>query len=186
VNSKEAAVLASKHFRRTWEKLTEREQEILRSVISGMHVSRPIQREIDSELTLGQRVADRVARFGGSWTFMGIFFTILLCWMGINSYALQHPYDPYPFILLNLLLSCLAAVQAPIILMSQSRQADTDRQQATHDYEVNLKAEIEIMQIHEKIDLLRTQELTRIVEMQETQAKMLELLVGKHQGGSAS
>ncbi len=183
MNSKEAAALATKHFRRTWEKLTEREQEILRSVISRMHVSRPIQGEIDAELTLGQRVADRVARFGGSWAFMGIFFTILIGWMGLNSYALQHPYDPYPFILLNLVLSCLASVQAPIILMSQSRQADTDRQQATHDYEVNLKAEIEIMQIHEKIDLLRTQELTRIVEMQETQAKMLELLVAKHPGG---
>lgn len=184
MNSKDAAALATKHFRRTWEKLTEREQEILHSVISGMHVSRPVQHDIDAQLTLGERLADRVARFGGSWTFMGIFFTILLVWMGVNTYALRHPYDPYPFILLNLMLSCLAAVQAPIILMSQSRQADTDRQQATHDYEVNLKAEIEIMQIHEKIDLLRAQELARIVEMQETQARMLELLVGKHQGGS--
>lgn len=110
---------------------------------------------------------------------MAIFFAALLGWMVLNSVALRHPYDPYPFILLNLMLSCLAAVQAPVILMSQSRQADTDRQQATHDYEVNLKAEIEIMQIHEKIDLLRAQELARIVEMQETQARMLELLLSQ-------
>ena len=136
-----------------------------------MHISRPVHREMEEGRSLGQRVADRVAGFGGSWPFIGLFFVFILGWMGTNTLMLLRPYDPYPYILLNLILSCLAAIQAPVILMSQSRQADRDRQQAAHDYEVNLKAEIEIMQIHEKIELLKAQELTRILELQKAQTR---------------
>ena len=105
----------------------------------------------------------------------------------MNTFAVFRPHDPYPYILLNLILSCLAAVQAPVILMSQTRQADNDRRQATHDYEVNLKAEIEIMQIHEKIELLKAQELSRILELQEAQTRMLEAFLNeRHPRGPSS
>ena len=174
-----AAELASKHLRRRWEVLTERERQVLLAIVERLHISRPIHREMEEGLSLGQRVADRVAAFGGSWPFIGLFFAFILCWMGTNTLMILRPYDPYPYILLNLILSCLAAIQAPIILMSQSRQAERDRQQAVHDYEVNLKAEIEIMQLHEKIELLKVQELTEIVELQKTHTRMLEALLAK-------
>jgi uncharacterized membrane protein len=174
-----AAELALKHLHRRWEVLTERERQVLLAVVERLHISRPIHREIEESLSLGQRVADRVAAFGGSWPFIGLFFALILGWMGTNTLMLLRPYDPYPYILLNLILSCLAAIQAPIILMSQSRQADRDRQQAVHDYEVNLKAEIEIMQLHEKIELLKVQELKEIVELQKTHTRMLEALLAK-------
>ena len=109
-------------------------------------------------MTFGQRLADKVAGFGGSWTFISIFAVVLVIWILLNSFVLiayRKSFDPYPYILLNLFLSMLAAIQAPIILMSQNRQAYKDRLSAEHDYEVNLKAEIEIMALHEKIDLLR-------------------------------
>jgi uncharacterized membrane protein len=103
--------------------------------------------------TFGERTADRIAIFGGSWTFIITFFVILMVWIAVNTvFFVNHTFDAYPFILLNLILSCLAAVQAPIILMSQNRQADRDRKQAWHDYEVNLKAEMEVRHLHEKID----------------------------------
>jgi len=106
--------------------------------------------------TFGEKVADSIAEFGGSWTFLILFFLFLLCWMGINVVAIKrHPFDPYPFILLNLILSCIAAVQAPIILMSQRRKEAKDRVQSQYDYQVNLKAELEIRQLHEKVDELK-------------------------------
>jgi uncharacterized membrane protein len=179
VNSKAASDLASKYLRRSWDVLTERERKVLVAVIERLHVSRPIHREMQEDLSLGQRVADHVASFGGSWPFIGLFFVFILGWMGVNTLMLMRPYDPYPYILLNLILSCLAAIQAPVILMSQSRQADRDRQQAAHDYEVNLKAEIEIMQLHEKIELLKIQELTEIVAQQKVHTAMLEALLAK-------
>jgi uncharacterized membrane protein len=179
VNSKAQTELASKHFHRTWDTLTERERRVLQAVVEKLHVSRPIHREIEEGLTFGQRMADRVARLGGSWLFIGMFFIFILGWMGMNTLLLLSPYDPYPYILLNLILSCLAAIQAPVILMSQNRHTEKDRQQATNDYEVNLKAEIEIMQIHEKIEYLKAQELTRIIELQEEQARILEVLLKK-------
>ena len=176
MNSTAEADIASKHLRQTWEALSERERKVVHAVVERVHISRPVHREMDEGLTFGQRLADRVASFGGSWPFIGLFFLFILAWIGTNTLLVVRPYDPYPYILLNLLLSCLAAVQAPIILMSQNRQSDRDRRHAEHDYEVNLKAEIEIMQIHEKLELLRTRELARIVELQETQARMLEEL----------
>lgn len=177
MNSNELRELASQHFRREWELLTERERRVLRAVAQRVHISRPLHREAAEGLSLGQRVADRVASFGGSWPFIGLFFVFLFGWMGTNTLMLLRPFDPYPYILLNLVLSCLAAIQAPVILMSQNRQAERDRQAAAHDYEVNLKAEIEIMQLHEKIELLKAEELSRILELQETHARMLETLI---------
>jgi len=176
MGSRTAAELASKHLRRSWEALTDRERRILHAVAERMHVSRPVRRELEASLTLGQRLADRVAAFGGSWPFIGLFFVVLVAWMAANTLALARPFDPYPYILLNLILSCLAAIQAPIIMMSQRRQNEMDRLQASHDYEVNLKAEIEIMELHEKLERLRNQELARILELQEAQARTLEAL----------
>lgn len=175
-----AAELAQRVWRKPLEQLTERERHVIQAVVERFHVVRPVHREMEEGLTLGQRFADRIARFGGSWAFIGIFFLILAAWMTINTLALLHPFDRYPFILLNLVLSCLAAIQAPVILMSQNRQADKDRMQASNDYEVNLKAEIEIMQLHEKIELLRAQEIAKVLELQERQMALLERLGTEH------
>ena len=125
--------------------------------------------------TLGERVADRVAAFGGSWPFIGIFLALMAVWMFINSQS-NRPYDPYPFILLNLVLSCLAALQAPIIMMSQNRQAARDRADAQHDYEVNLIAEAQVLEIHRKLDEMRTTQVTELLELQRRQMVILELL----------
>ena len=126
------------------------------------------------KLTLGQRVADRVAAFGGSWKFIIIFCCILVAWIIFNVLALQRlRFDPYPFILMNLVLSCLAALQAPIIMMSQNRQEEKDRKESENDYMVNLKAEMQIRSLHEKMDLLEEQQIKTLFD---TQAKQFELL----------
>lgn len=125
---------------------------------------------------LGGRVADSVASFGGSWRFLGLFGFIIVVWMLANAVLLTHPYDPYPFILLNLVLSCLAAMQAPIIMMSQNRQAVKDRERAEHDYEINLKAELELQLLHEKLDHLLLVEWQRLLDIQASQTEMLEEL----------
>lgn len=122
------------------------------------HVSRNVNEEEEDRLTFGERIADRVASFGGSWTFIILFGFILVTWMAVNAYLLAaHPFDPYPFILLNLVLSTLAALQAPVIMMSQNRQATKDRLKADLDYQVNLKAELEVAQLHSKIDRIYEQ-----------------------------
>ena len=123
--------------------------------------------------TAGERIADRVAQFGGSWTFIGLFAVVIVVWMALNEEA-GRPFDPYPFILLNLVLSCLAALQAPVIMMSQNRQAAKDRLDAKSDYEVNIRAEMEIMSLHAKLDLLREQEWLRMVELIERQEERLD------------
>jgi uncharacterized membrane protein len=131
----------------------------------------------DHEWTRGERVADKIATFGGSWAFMGFFAAFLLIWIGINATVIfWKPVDPYPFILLNLLLSCLAAIQAPIILMSQNRQEEKDRLRAQYDYQVNLKAELEIRQLHEKMDHLLSHQWERLAQIQEIQIDLLEEL----------
>jgi uncharacterized membrane protein len=122
-------------------------------------------------------VADRVASFGGSWTFIVLFLAAMAAWM-LDNVEAARPFDPYPFILLNLVLSCLAALQAPIIMMSQNRQASKDRLDAQHDYEVNPKAEMEIMALHLKLDELREQHLTALAVAQAEQTKLLERLLG--------
>ena len=126
-------------------------------------------------VTFGERVADKVAAFGGSWPFIGIFLLLMAVWMAINVRA-PHPYDPYPFILLNLVLSCLAALQAPIIMMSQNRQAARDRADAQHDYEVNLIAEEQVLEIHRKLDELRATQVAELLVLQRRQMELLELL----------
>lgn len=126
--------------------------------------------------SFGERVSDEIARFGGSWTFIGIFFLILVSWIVINSASFFYHFDPAPFILLNLILSCLAAVQAPIIMMSQNRQEARDRIQAQNDYRVNLKAEQEIRQLQHKIDLLIDSHLKELHEQQRSQMELLRTL----------
>ena len=123
-------------------------------------ISRTQQEEYESEIeTFGARAADAIASFGGSWTFIGLFVAVLAGWVVLNSWMLAKPFDPFPYILLNLMLSMVAALQAPVILMSQNRQAEKDRERADDDFEVNLKAELEIYELHEKID-----RLTKLVE----------------------
>ncbi len=134
--------------------------------------------------TVGQRAADAVARFGGSWTFIGLFALVLVVWVVLNTVILArigaNQFDPYPYILLNLFLSMLASIQAPVILMSQNRQGEKDRIDAQHDYEVNLKAELEIMALHEKIDALKAKQWEDLISLQQEQLRMLALLSGQH------
>lgn len=127
----------------------------------------------DTQLTFGERIADKVASFGGSWTFIGLFFIAMISWIVVNE-ELSKPLDPFPFILLNLMLSCLAAIQAPIIMMSQNRQSAKDRLNARNDYEVNLRAEMEIMALHAKLDAARAEELTRLAARLDEQADLLQ------------
>jgi uncharacterized membrane protein len=124
-------------------------------------------------------VADKVAEFGGSWRFIIIFGFILLIWVAVNSIALSGHFDPYPFILLNLVLSCIAALQAPVIMMSQNRQEAKDRLRSEHDYQVNLKAELEIRHINSKIDMLLTHQWHRLLEIQQIQTELIEELTQK-------
>jgi uncharacterized membrane protein len=173
-----AKKLAIKFLRREWDSLSEQEKKVIKSVIDRGHLSRNLNRDTDDRRTFGERLADRVAAFGGSWTFITIFGAILLAWVILNSAIfLNKGFDPYPYILLNLFLSMLAALQAPIIMMSQNRQSAKDRENAEHDYEINLKAELEICAIQEKLDELREKKWIELVEMQQQQIRLLEKLV---------
>jgi uncharacterized membrane protein/uncharacterized membrane protein YeaQ/YmgE (transglycosylase-associated protein family) len=136
----------------------------------------------DEQLTFGQRAADRVARFGGSWTFIGIFVLLMIVWMSINT-EVRLRFDPYPFILLNLVLSCLAALQAPIIMMSQNRLSVKDRMDAQHDYEVNLRAELQIQHLHAKLDEYRGQDWGEMMALQRRQIELLERLAARFEAG---
>ena len=144
--------------------LTSREKAVIERAVRRLAVSRNINVDFEGASTFGQRLADKVAEVGGSWGFLIGFGAFIGLWSLLNLVVLvNHPFDAYPFIFLNLLLSMLASVQAPVILMSQNRQADRDRMAAAHDYEVNLKAEIEIAALHEKLDQIRTQELATLI-----------------------
>lgn len=156
--------------------LPPQERLVVERFIARRSVARNVEREFRDSRTFGERVADRVATIGGSWRFIIAFGLVLVGWVALNV-AMGKPFDPYPFILLNLVLSCLAAVQAPIIMMSQNRQSDSDRLQAQHDYEVNIKSELEIMQVHEKLDHLREQDWATLVELQNRQIEMLGSLL---------
>ena len=145
--------------------LTAREKSVIERAAKRLAVSRNVNIEFHENATLGQRVADRVTRVGGSWGFIISFLVFVVIWTSINTWlAIVRPFDPYPFVFLNLILSLLAAVQAPIIIMSQNRQAAKDRLAAAHDYEVNLKAEIEIAALHQKLDDIRSSELALLME----------------------
>ena len=133
-----------------------------------------IDAEFEREWSFGERMADRIASFGGSWTFLIWFGVFIALWIVMNSIVfLWRPADPYPFILLNLVLSCLAAIQAPIIMMSQNRQEAKDRLRSQHDYQVNLKAELEIRHLHQKLDHLLSHQWERLVEIQELQMELI-------------
>ena len=151
------------------------EADVVRSLKEQELLSANVNTEYDRDVSLGSRLADRIAVFGGSWTFLICFAGILSVWICINSLVLLwRPFDPYPFILLNLILSCLAAVQAPVIMMSQNRQEAKDRIRAEHDYRVNLKAELEIRQLHAKMDMLLTHQWRRLLEIQQIQMELME------------
>jgi uncharacterized membrane protein/uncharacterized membrane protein YeaQ/YmgE (transglycosylase-associated protein family) len=151
------------------------ERSIVQAWLSRQVRSRDPNVAFDEQSTFGQRVADQVAQIGGSWTFIGLFGIGLVAWMAINQ-ELHRPFDPYPYILLNLILSCLAALQAPIIMMSQNRQAAKDRSDARTDYEVNVRAEMEILSLHRKLDLLRDEEWRRLCEAVEQHQAALAAL----------
>ncbi len=160
--------------------LSSLEQEVLQSLRDHGVLADNLNETIDEKSTLGQRLADRVASFGGSWTFIILFATILIVWIAMNSIAIFfRPFDPYPYILLNLVLSCLAAIQAPVIMMSQNRQESKDRLRAENDYRVNLKAELEIRHLHSKLDLLLTHQWQRLLEIQQVQMDLLQELGSK-------
>jgi uncharacterized membrane protein len=153
------------------------EKEVLESLEKHELLSSNINVEFDRKLTFGERMADRMAEYAGSWRFISIFMATLLVWIAINTIVLiQKPFDPYPFILLNLILSCIAAIQAPIIMMSQNRQEARDRLRSEYDYRVNLKAELEIRQLHEKLDHLLMTQWQRLLEIQEMQMELIEEL----------
>lgn len=145
-----------------YDDLPSREQRVLRRMAARTLISRNFNEHYDKQLSFGERLADRVAAFGGSWRFILIFSALILLWAIANVWLLVHPADPYPFVFLNLILSMVAAIQAPVIMMSQNRQAAKDRLAAAHDYEVNLKAELEILSLHEKIDDIRARQLEDI------------------------
>jgi uncharacterized membrane protein len=167
-------------FLRACDETGEGEQRVVDSLSRRLHISRDTNREFEESLTVGQRLADRIAIFGGSWTFILIFLAVLLAWVVLNTAVLGRvgrPFDPYPYIFLNLILSMLAALQAPVIMMSQNRHASKDRVAAGHDYEVNLKAELEILALHRKVDLLRQEQWLELLAMQREQIQLLTRLL---------
>lgn len=156
------------------------EEEVMRSLRNGALLSENVNWQFDRSLSFGERIADRVAEFGGSWRFIIVFFVAMAAWITANSaYLLFQPFDPYPYILLNLGLSLLAAVQAPIILMSQNRQEARDRMRAENDYQVNLKAELEVRAVSEKLDLLIHQHWAHLLEIQQVQTEMMQDVLGR-------
>lgn len=156
-----------------FQKLTHLERRVVDHLLHRKTVARDPNAAFEERLTAGARTADRVAAFGGSWTFIILFLAAMMVWMMYNAEAAQR-FDPYPFILLNLVLSCLAALQAPIIIMSQNRQAAKDRSDAQHDYEVNLKAELDIAALHLKVDELREREWAPLLDIQRQQVTLLQ------------
>jgi uncharacterized membrane protein len=161
--------------------LTQLEHEVIASLREQTLVSTN-PAELDRRLTLGERLSDRVARFGGSWRFILSFGGFLAVWIAVNSVALlTRPFDPYPFILLNLILSCIAALQAPVIMMSQNRQEAKDRLRAENDYQVNLRAELEIRLMAERIDNLVQNQWQRLLEIQQIQVELIEALNRRRQ-----
>src|SRR5437899_4718143 len=151
------------------------DQEVIESLQQHEILSSDISKQFERKLTFGERLSDRIAEFGGSWKFLMTFGAVIVVWIGANAVLLAtRAFDPYPFILLNLILSCLAAVQAPIIMMSQNRAEVRDRLRAENDYKVNLKAELEIRHLHEKIDHLLRRQYNRLFEIQQIQIELLQ------------
>lgn len=151
------------------------EQEVVKSISENKILSEHVEVAYEDSFTFGERVADKIAEFGGSWRFIILFFSFIIGWIALNVFWLRNSsFDPYPFILLNLILSCLAAIQAPIIMMSQNRQEAKDRMRSEQDYKVNLKAELEIQLLHKKMDHLLIHQSRRLLEIQRIQTEMME------------
>ena len=164
------------------------ERRVMEYLLDQRRVTRDVNRELEENRRLGERVADRIAAFGGSWTFILLFLLVLVAWVVLNSLVLARrgrAFDPYPYILLNLFLSMIAALQAPVIMMSQNRMAARDRLEATHDYEVNLMAEVEIRTLHDKLDQLRDRDWASLVVQQQEQIRLLERLLERTGEGPA-
>ena len=156
------------------------EQDVIRSLKEQEIIAENTNKEIAASTTLGDRLADTIASFGGSWSFLIMFGVGMSVWILVNSVqASGVSIDPFPFILLSLVLSCLAAVQAPVIMMSQNRQESKDRVRAEHDYRVNLKAELEIRQLHSKLDMLLTHQWQRLLEIQQIQTELIQQIANR-------
>lgn len=181
----DAAGLAKKYFHAELNELSEIEKKVIRQIIARKEISRDTNKEFDTTLSRGERWADRVARFGGSWTFIFCFVTMIVIWMSLESYvrfSQKEFFDPYPYNLLNLVLSILVSLQAPLILMSQNRAAIKDRINAQQDYELNLKAELEILLLHEKFDNLHENQWATLLKMQQQQIDLLLKVIEKMRG----
>jgi uncharacterized membrane protein len=175
--------LAKRVLRREWDHLSASEKHVLEHVLERAPITRDTNQEYRDSRTFGARASDTIAAFGGSWGFVLGFIACLLAWVALNSFLLvraREVFDPFPYILLNLFLSMVAALQAPIILMSQNRHNEKDRLDAGHDYEVNLKSEIEIRSLQEKMDDLRERSWSELVVMQQRQIELLERLLAGH------
>ena len=175
-DAKQISELAQRLLHGEFVALSRREQRVIAAIARRQPSSRSVNRAIADTNSAGDRIADRVARFGGSWTFILLFIGGLIAWIGTNSVMLARygtTFDAYPYIFLNLILSMVAALQAPVILMSQNRQADRDRVAAGLDYEVNLKAELEIMTLQDKLDALRIDRIEQMIEEQQTKLDRL-------------
>lgn len=171
---------AKRFLAKELEKLSEAERLVVERFINRGRVARNVAREFEEKLTFGQRVADRFAQVIGSWRFIIIQSAMLAVWIALNITAYVYRWDPYPFFLLNLAMSFQAAYAAPILMMSQNRQAEKDHLQAKNDYEVNLKAELKIMQLHEKFNELRDSLWVDLMRTQQRQIEMLERLVAEN------
>ena len=162
--------------------LSQLELDVMQSMQEQELLSRNLNLEFEREVSLGARLADKVAAFGGSWSFVITFFLLIGAWITLNTVRLfGPPMDPFPYILLNLVLSCIAAIQAPVIMMSQNRQEEKDRLRSEQDYRINLKAELEIRHLHEKIDHILAQQWQKLVEIQEIQMERMEEHAPKRQ-----
>jgi uncharacterized membrane protein len=147
---------------------------VVRAVEEEKLISQKLFEFDDNKPSRASKIADIIAAFGGSWKFIASFALLMIVWMLVNLYLLRKPFDPFPFILLNLLLSAIAALQAPVIMMSQNRKEERDRQRATNDYLINLKAEIEVQNLHRKIDLLMSEQMKTLFEIQKAQFDLME------------
>ena len=166
------------HLKEHLAKAHDWQRHVLEHFLTRKPAARNPNIAFDEGMTRGQRIADRIAKYGGSWTFILLFLSGLWLWMLYNIEA-GKAFDPYPFILLNLVLSCLAALQAPVIMMSQNRQSAKDRMDAQHDYEVNLKTELEVFGLHTKLDELREQRLLELLQAIHHQTALLERIVAR-------
>ena len=183
MNTVDLSELSKRWLGKSADQVSERERGVLTRVQNRLPVSRNVLGPDRAPASFGERVADRVASFGGSWPFIGLFGLFLAVWVTLNSvWLITRPLDPYPFIFLNLLLSMLAAIQAPIIMMSQNRHSQRDREMAEHDYEVNLKAEIEILGLHDKLEQMRIEHTQALLKGQQEQLTLLGKLIEQRRG----